>query len=263
MSNPGLLRVGVFKFASCDGCQLQILNLEEKLLDLAERVDFAHFLEVSSRIEPGPYDLAFVEGSITTERDAERIREIRKASRTLVTLGACATAGGIQALRNWADVEDWKRQVYPDPQWLRVLPRSTPIREHVRVDQEVHGCPPNENHLLQVLLDALRGTSAALPAYSVCAECKRAGNVCVLVARGVPCMGPVTRAGCGALCPSLGRDCYACFGPSEQPNPDALASRFQALGLPARDRVRRFRGVTGSSRAFRELTERLERDGDG
>jgi sulfhydrogenase subunit delta len=261
MKDQGRLRIAVFKFASCDGCQLQILNLEDELLTLAERVEIANFLEATSRVEPGPYDVAIVEGSITTPHDAERIRRIREEARTLVTIGACATAGGIQALRNWADVEDWKARVYPDPQWLSVLPRSTPVSDHVKVDLEVHGCPPNKEHLLRVIGEALAGTTPQLPGYSVCMECKRRGNVCVLVAKRIPCMGPVTRAGCGgALCPSLGRDCYACFGPTEEPNPASLGRRFRELGLSQRDVVRRFRGVTGNRRPFREYTERLEEE---
>jgi coenzyme F420-reducing hydrogenase gamma subunit len=248
----------VFKFASCDGCQLSVLELGTELLELAERLEIATFLEVSSRIAPGPYDVALVEGSVTTAHDVERIRAIRAQTRTLITIGACATAGGIQALRNRADVEEWKAHVYPQPGWIECLPTSTPISDHVRVDHQIHGCPVNPRQVLRVLTRALLGTRPDLPGESVCIECKRQGNVCVLVAKGVPCMGPVTRAGCGALCPSQGRDCYACFGPSEDPNPDSLARRFAALGLARRDILQRMRGVEGFSPAFRAAAERIE-----
>jgi coenzyme F420-reducing hydrogenase gamma subunit len=251
-------RLAVFKFASCDGCQVQIFNLEGALLPLLERFDVAFFLEASSRIEPGPYDVALVEGSITTPADAERIRRVRDESRTLVTIGACATSGGIQALRNGADVAEWKRHVYPHPEWLEILASSTPISEHVKVDHEIQGCPIDGGQVLRVLLRALLGAQPDLPGESVCLECKRRGNVCVTVSRGVPCMGPVTRAGCGALCPSMGRDCYACFGPCDDPNPESLAAHFQRIGLSRRAVALRLRSIAGYRPEFRRLADRLE-----
>lgn len=255
-------KLGVFKFASCDGCQVSVLNLDEDLLALAERVEVAFFLEATSRVDPGPYDVALVEGSITTERDAERIREVRERSRTLITIGACATSGGIQALRNTADAESWKRHVYPRPEWIRALATSTPVSDHVKVDAEIQGCPVDRHQVLRVLLRVLLGTSADLPASSVCMECKRRGYACVVVTKGIACLGPITRAGCGALCPSLGRDCYACFGPSDDPNADAWVARLLELGLSRRDVALRLRGITGWRRELREAAERLEA-GDG
>ena len=256
------MRLAVFKLASCDGCQLQLLNLEDELLALAERVEIAHFLEASSGTLPGPYDVALVEGSIATPADAERIREIRAQARTLIAIGACATAGGIQALRNWADAASWQRSVYPEPSWVAALPTSTPVSAHVAVDHEIHGCPIDRGQLLRVLLGALRGASPDLPGHSVCIECKRSGAVCVLVARGAACMGPVTRTGCGALCPAHGRDCYACFGPMEDPNTAALARRFSALGESPRDVERRFRGIYGWREPFRSASEHPEAGDD-
>jgi coenzyme F420-reducing hydrogenase gamma subunit len=234
------------------------LNLEEELLALAERVDVAFFLEATSRVEPGPYDVSLVEGSITTDEDVERIHRVRAASRTLVTIGVCATSGGIQALRNTADVEAWKREVYPHPEWIRSLSTSTPISDHVKVDAEIQGCPVNKHQVLRVLLRALLGATPDLPGASVCMECKRRGQVCVLVAKGSPSLGPITRAGCGALCPSLGRDCYACFGPADDPNPTSLAERLQQLGVSRRDVVLRLRGVAGWRPEFRAVADRLE-----
>ncbi len=251
-------KLAVFKFASCDGCQLQLLALDELLFQLVERFRLSAFLEVTSRVEEGPYDVALVEGSITTPGDAERIRRIRGQAATLISIGACATAGGIQALRNVADVEEWKAHVYPHPEWIETLATSTPIAAHVKVDAELHGCPINPGQALRVLSRALLGAQPDLPNGSVCGECKRRGQVCVMVTRGVPCLGPATRAGCGALCPSLGRDCYGCFGPTADPNPEALAARFLELGLDPGACARRFRGITGASPPFRRVAEGME-----
>jgi len=255
-------RLAVFKFASCDGCQLQLLNLEHQLLELAERFEIVQFLEATSRVEPGPYDVALVEGSITTAHDIERIRRIREDARTLIAIGACATSGGIQHLRNRADIEDWKRGVYPHPEWIDTLATSTPLSEHVRVDHSLEGCPVDSGQVLRVLTRALLGATPDLPGASVCLECKRLGNVCVVVTAGLPCMGPVTRGGCGALCPSLGRDCYACFGPHEDPNPEAWARALGDRGLTPREVATRFRGINGQRPEFRRVADALEGDGD-
>lgn len=253
-------RMAVYKFASCDGCQLSLLNLEDDLLALGEALDIAYFPEASSRMEDGPFDLVLVEGSISTPEDASRILAVREQARLLITIGACATAGGIQALRNWTDVEDYKRVVYPSPAYIQSLSTSTPISEHVRVDYELWGCPIDKGQLLRLITDLLAGVKPKLPTHSVCIDCKRAGHVCVMVAKGLPCLGPVTRTGCGSLCPSMGRDCYGCFGPAEgtpggpgaPPNTASLAQRFHgSLNLIPVDLVRRFRGINGSVGPFR------------
>jgi coenzyme F420-reducing hydrogenase gamma subunit len=255
-------KLAVFKFASCDGCQLQLLNLEDALLPLAERVEFAHFLEASSRVTDGPWEVVLIEGSVTTARDAERIRQIREQAKFLVTIGACATSGGIQSLRNGADIEDWKRQVYPHPEWITTLATSTPISEHVHVDAEIQGCPVNGEQVLRVLSRLLLGATPDLPVASVCIECKRRETACVLVSRGIPCMGPVTRAGCGAICPAMGRDCYGCFGPAADANPASLVRHFEASGLLRADALRRLRHINGWRREFRTLADALESEGD-
>jgi sulfhydrogenase subunit delta len=231
-------KLAVWKFASCDGCQLSVLDCEDELLALAGRVDLAYFLEASSAPVRGPYDLSLVEGSITTPEDAERIRRVRADSRRLVTIGACATAGGIQALRNFADVEDFLAAVYASPEYVSTLDTSTPISAHVRVDYELHGCPIDKHQLLEVISAFLNERRPAVASHSVCVECKRRGNVCVMVAHGTPCLGPITHAGCGALCPSYDRGCYGCFGPAEAPNPDSLGSWLVEQGLTERDLVR-------------------------
>jgi coenzyme F420-reducing hydrogenase gamma subunit len=216
-------KLAVWKFASCDGCQLSLLDCEDELLPLAGELEIAHFLEASRATVEGPYDVSIVEGSVTTSDDAQRIREIRDCSRRLITIGACATAGGIQALRNFADVDDFVSTVYATPDYISTLRESTPASAHVHVDFELQGCPPSKQQLLEVISAYLNRRRPAIAAHSVCVECKRAGNVCVMVAHGTPCLGPVTHAGCGALCPSYHRGCYGCFGPMEAPNTNSLA----------------------------------------
>jgi coenzyme F420-reducing hydrogenase gamma subunit len=233
--------LAVWKFASCDGCQLSLLDCEDELLPLAGALDIAYFLEAGRAEVRRDYDLSIVEGSITTEQDAERIREIRARSRHLIAIGACANAGGIQALRNFAVVEDYASIVYARPEYISTLARSSPASEHVAVDFTLQGCPPDKGQLLEVIGAYLNDRRPAVSAHSVCVECKRRGNVCVLVAHGTPCLGPLTHAGCGALCPSYDRGCYGCFGPMEAANPDALGAWLTAHGLHEDDIVRRYR----------------------
>jgi coenzyme F420-reducing hydrogenase gamma subunit len=244
-------KLAVWKFASCDGCQLSLLDLEDELLALAGAVELAEFREATSGVVEGPYDLSLVEGSITTPHDAERIQEVRRASKALVTIGACATAGGIQALRNFADVREFVAAVYASPEYISTLETSTPIAAHVNVDFELRGCPIDKRQLLEVVTAFLHGRKPGIPSTSVCTECKRRGNVCVTVAHGTPCLGPVTHAGCGALCPSYNRGCYGCFGPMETPNIPSLTRQLRVLGMAERDVDRVFR--TFNVRAFEEL----------
>ena len=247
--------LAVWKFASCDGCQLNVLNLEDELLTLAGEVDIAYFLEASSATVDGPYDLSLVEGSITTPGDAERILEVRAASRALVTIGACATAGGIQALRNFADVREFSSIVYASPDYIATLETSTPIGAHVPVDFELRGCPIDKGQLLEVVSALLNARRPRVRSHSVCIECKRRGTVCVMVAHGTPCLGPVTHAGCGALCPSFDRGCYGCFGPMESPDTDALGSQLTSLGMSDRDLVRVYRTFNAAADPFRTASE--------
>lgn len=250
--------LAVWKFASCDGCQLTVLNLEDDLLPLAGEIDIAHFLEATRATVSGPYDLSLVEGSITTPHDAERIREVRAASRTLITIGACATSGGIQALRNFADVEEFLQIVYARPEYISTLANSTAIAEHVPVDFELRGCPIDKGQLVEVVTAFLAHRRPNIRNHSVCVECKKRGTVCVTVAHGTPCLGPVTQAGCGALCPSYERGCYGCFGPAETVNSPSLTSRFKELGVSEADLVRSFRTFNANAPAFRETSEAHE-----
>ncbi len=251
--------LAVWKFSSCDGCQLTLLDCEDELLDLAGAIEIAYFPEATSAEVAGPYDISLVEGSVTTPHDAERIHEIREQSRLLVTIGACATAGGIQALRNVADVAEWIPMVYASPDFISTLATSTPIADHVPVDLELRGCPISKAQLVETVLALLAGRPPRLPTTSVCFECKARGTPCVMVAHGTPCLGPVTQAGCGAICPAYDRGCYGCFGPMESPNVEALAAQWRALGVSERAIVQSLRTFNANAPAFREASEALDR----
>ena len=254
-------RLAVFKFSSCDGCQLSLLDLEDELLTLTSEVEVAYFLEAATNPKGGPYDVSLVEGSIATPEDGKRINQIRRRSRHLVAIGACATAGGIQSLRNFGDLQGFASGVYPRPQQLKVLATSTPISEHVHVDFELQGCPVDRKQLLEVVVALLHKRRAAVHTHSVCIECKLRGNECVVVARGMPCMGPITQAGCGAICPAYGRGCYGCFGPSETFNAQSLIDRWKHLGDRRLDVVQRLRNVNAWAPKMREESTRQESSG--
>ena len=241
--------LAVWKFASCDGCQLSLLDCEDELLALTGAIEIAHFTEATRTSLPGPYDLSLVEGSITTPVDAERILEVRRQSKVLVTIGACATAGGIQALRNAGNMQDIVAAVYPSPQYIRALATSTPISAHVPVDFELRGCPINKAQLLEVISAFLAGRKPVIPSYSVCIECKRRSNVCVMV-QGIPCLGPITHAGCGAICPAYRRGCYGCFGPMQSPNAAGLTREWQARGASSLKIKRVLRSFNAAAEAF-------------
>ena len=256
MAGAGKPKLAVWKFASCDGCQLSLLDCEDELLAVAGAVEIAYFPEASRAMVGGPYDLSLVEGSITTHHDAERIQKIRRMSKHLVTIGACATAGGIQALRNFKDVKEFISIVYANPAYIDTLATSTPIADHVKVDFELRGCPINKLQLVEVLAAFIAGRRPVTPAHSVCVECKLKGNVCVMVAQGTACIGPVTHAGCGALCPSYHRGCYGCFGPMQTPNARALGDHLRALGMQPADIQRVFRNFNAQAEPFRTESER-------
>lgn len=252
-------KLAVWKFSSCDGCQLTLLDCEDELLAVAGEIDIANFPEASRAVVKGPYDLSLVEGSITTPHDAERIQEVRKSSKFLITIGACATAGGIQALRNFRDVKEFISIVYAKPEYIETLDKSTPIASHVPVDFELRGCPISKHQLIEVISAFLKGRKPNVPSYSVCIECKRRGNICVMVAHGTPCMGPVTQAGCGAICPAYNRGCYGCFGPKETPNTQSISKWFNRLGMKNDDIARVFKGVNAFAEAFRKESESHEK----
>ncbi len=252
-------RLAVWKFASCDGCQLSLLDCENELLAVTDVIEIANFAEASRAMAPGPYDISLVEGSITTPHDAERIHKIRRESDLLITIGACATAGGIQALRNWKDVNEFFAMVYASPHYIATLKKSTPISDHVFVDYELYGCPINKYQLLEVINAFLNKRKPNIFPHSVCMECKAARNVCVMVAKGIPCMGPVTHAGCGALCPSFDRGCFGCYGPKEATNTSSLGEQFIKLGMTSESVMRSFRTFNAGAEPFRKESELHEK----
>lgn len=224
-------KLAVWKFSSCDGCQLSLLDCEDEILKVADSIQISQFLEATRHYEPGPYDLSIVEGSITTAEEKKRIHEVRKQSRYLVTIGACATAGGIQALKNFKDVSKFISIVYATPRYISTLNTSTAISEHVHVDFELRGCPINKFQLLEVIAAFLNHRKPRIKNQSVCYECKLNGTVCIMVSQGIPCAGPITHSGCGAICPSFDRGCYSCYGPKENCNIEALKRQAIEMGL--------------------------------
>ncbi len=253
-------KLAVWKFASCDGCQLSLLDCEDELLTVADSVEIAYFLEASRATIEGPYDLSLVEGSITTEADAERIQRVREQSRRLITIGACATAVGIQALRNFHDVDQFISVVYARPDYISTLAQSTPISDHVKVDFELRGCPINKAQLLEVLAAFLHRRKADTPGHSVCVECKQRGTSCVMVSQGTPCLGPVTHAGCGAICPAYSRGCYGCYGPMESPNTGALRAQWAEMGVSPIQIRHAYHAFNAWAEPFREAGEKQGQD---
>ena len=243
-------RVAVHKFSSCDGCQLAFLNLGEDLLTLSQRIDIVYFAEAGMMNEAEDVDIAFVEGSISTAKDAQRIRNIREHSRNLITIGACATAGGLQALRNLAQTDDWVQSIYTNPEYIDTLDNVSTVAEHVHVDFELWGCPINKHQLTTLINSLLLGVLPFAETDKLCMQCKRQQQACVMVTKGSPCMGPLTRTGCGALCPSFGRDCYGCYGPAENVNTAALAQRLDGIGLLPGQITNRFLSIYSNEQAF-------------
>ncbi|MFC1997346.1 oxidoreductase [Chloroflexota bacterium] len=257
MSKP---TIAVHKFSSCDGCQLSILNLEDELLDLVGVIEVAFFLEATSAIQPGPYDIALVEGSVTTPHEMERLQKIRAESGIVVAIGTCATAGGIQSLRNFGDAVEMATFTYDHPEYLQFLNSSTAISEHIRVDLEIWGCPLNKYQLLEAILALLQQRRPNLATHSVCLDCKRKGTVCVMVANGTACVGPVTRSGCGALCPSNGRGCYGCFGPAPDAAVEALVDRLLPIERYPGETVHLLRNFAGYAPQFREAVDYIMKE---
>jgi len=228
-------RLAVWKFASCDGCQLTLLDCQDELLALAAQVEIAHFTEATKTDLEGPYDVSLVEGSVTTPEDAERI----------------------QRVRDFADVAEFRAAVYARPEYVATLATSTPIADHVRVDFELRGCPIDKRQLLELITALLAGRQPQIPGHSVCEECKRRGTACVMVAHGTPCLGPVTQAGCGAICPAYGRGCYGCFGPVAEPNTVALIPQLRRLGMDTAGLHRVFATFNVASPGFRKARDEL------
>jgi len=259
MTRKAKPRMALWRFTSCDVCQLNLLDCADQLMAVTGELEIASFPETPRALGNEQFDVTLIEGSITTARDAERIHAIRRASKVLIAIGACATAGGIQALRNFKDVKEFASAIYPRPDYIETLNKSTPIADHVFVDFELRGCPVNKTQLVEVISAFLHGRKPNTPPHSLCTECKRRGLVCVMIARGTPCLGPVTQAGCGAICPAYSRGCYGCFGPKETPNTPFLSARWQQLGVSQQDLVLAYRTFNAASEPFRKESEAHEK----
>lgn len=252
-------RLAVFKMTSCDGCQLSLLDAEDELLDVLHEVELAYFPEASRKMLKGPYDIAIVEGSVSTPQNVEEIRQIRKSCRYLITIGACATTGGIQALRNWKDVKEFTRIVYATPEYISTLDRSLPVSSFVHVEYELKGCPVNKYQIIEIISALLNKRKPNISSSSLCIDCKVKGNVCVMVANGLSCLGPVTNSGCGVLCPSYNRGCYACFGPMDSTNAPSLAKWFKKMGKSNHEIMALFRNFNAYAEPFRKVSETYEK----
>lgn len=243
-------KLAIHKFTSCDGCQLAFLNAGEALLTLSDLVEFVHFAEAGAIDLETKVEIAFVEGSISTPDEMNRIKKIRKNSQYIITIGACATAGGIQALRNLSDSKEWMASIYTTPEHIKTLSTSTPISHHIKVDCELWGCPASTEQVLDAIRSFLSNARPRIKRDSVCIECKRKSNVCVLVTKKQACMGPVTQTGCGALCPSMGRACYACYGPKENSNATSLGHRFESIGFTKEAIAHQFLHINNQASVF-------------
>ena len=250
-------KLAVYKFASCDGCQLSLLDCEDELLAIAGEVEIANFPEASRAVQGGPYDVTLVEGSVTTPHDAKRIQEVRKLSKVVVTIGACATAGGIQALRNFSDVKDFISIVYAKPEYIDTLETSTAIADHIPVDFELRGCPINKQQLLELICAFLNGRRPNIHQHSVCVECKQRETVCLMVSQGTMCLGSVTQAGCNAICPSYNRGCYGCFGPAPEAEMAAVIPMMQKREQYPNETVHLLRNFTGYAPQFRNAVDSI------
>jgi coenzyme F420-reducing hydrogenase gamma subunit len=233
-------KVAFFDFTSCEGCQLDALNLNgEELIALLNAVDIVNFREVKTKREDN-YDIAFVEGSITRETEIPRLQKIRSQAKVLVALGACAGIGGVNCLKNHMPMEEALRIVYgKDAKYYDTIP-ARPLNAVVPVDFYVRGCPPTTTELLKVIKALLLGKKPDIPGYPVCVECKMANNVCVFE-RGMTCLGPVTRAGCGAICVTSGRHCWGCRGLVDEPNIDSEKDILQKYGLTVDQMIEKFK----------------------
>jgi len=238
--------LAIFDFTGCGGDQLQLANLEEDILTLASHVDIVSWREgMTPEIEPEQYDIALVEGSLTRRGDEPRLKKIRESCKKLIAIGSCATIGGINCIRNFQDPEAVRRYVYgPCAHWYESY-AAQPISNLVKVDANVHGCPIMLYDFLRVFKDVLLGKVPQEINHPVCVDCKKAENLCVYF-KGKWCMGPVTRAGCRAVCVSEGSICWGCRGMVDNPNADAQREVLEHFGLTVRDVMDKFRLYFGN-----------------
>ena len=246
--------IAIFKFTGCAGCQLEILHLEDQLLAITEAVDFAYWMMVKRKNLDGPYDISLVEGSVSTPREIKEIKKVRANTKVLVALGDCAVSGCIPSIKNWIPQRELEKTVYEDLSVISSI-KIHGIDEYVSVDTYLKGCPPDRNTVLELLKGYLLGVKPFIRPHCVCVECKLRENGCLITAQNRPCMGPVTNAGCGALCPSLNRECEGCYGPMSNPNASSLSETLSKIGLTRDEIMRKFRKYAGTKPEFRRETE--------
>jgi sulfhydrogenase subunit delta len=249
--------VAFYGLTCCAGCQLEILNQEDNLIDILSKINLVQFRMGSSSKHPGPYDICFVEGSVTNDTELSLLKELREKSKILVAMGACATTGGVNAMRNGRNIEELKQAAYGDASHLHTKAEILPLKSYVSVDYELQGCPINGEEFIELLIALLMGTEPIEKNYSVCVECRLKEYNC-LMKEGQLCLGPITRAGCGARCPSVGVPCEGCWGPVPQANVDSEIDVFAAKGASFDTVVRKFRMFNAASEEFlKELKKRM------
>jgi sulfhydrogenase subunit delta len=237
-------RVAFFDFTGCEGCQLEVLNFNLEIVDLIGAVDIVEFREASSD-HSDDYDIAFIEGSQTTQKDVERIQKIREKAKILVALGACSCTGGVNALKNRFSMEENLRVVYGDSAKLYTTIPTKPTSAYVKVDVHLHGCPPNRNEVISLVKCLLTGKKFEQCHNPVCVECKLAENICAFE-RGEFCLGPITRGGCNAICVTAGRKCWGCRALVDEPNVNSEKDILKKYGLTMDDMMLQFKLFNGA-----------------
>ena len=250
-----MVRISVHKFSSCDGCQLSLLNMGGTLVALGDAIELVHFLEAGYDNFDTPVDISFVEGSINSVEDRERLARIRENSKYLVAIGACATSGGLQALIRFHNDEERNVGIYTDAQAVAHYRNPVSLSECVHIDHEIHGCPINESSMLDCILQYVHHSVPTRNDGKVCNECKVKNHTCLMVTRKEACLGNVTQAGCGALCIGMGRTCFGCYGPAENSQPMNLSNYLRKTGFPSEEIQNRFLHIHNQRKPFQEAGE--------
>jgi len=259
MADGKKLRVGVFGLTCCVGCQWELLDLEEELLEVADAVDLRFFRLVKEKNFDGPFDVSFVEGSVVREEEIEELKKVREQSKYLVALGTCATSGGVQTMKNFTDAQAAEKAVYGDARdslSLNSVPPA-PLGNFVKVDYNIYGCPIIKGEFVEVLAKFVRGQLPLKRAFSVCAECKKNENPCLFHSRK-PCLGPITQGGCNSVCVNNGYYCHGCRGPHAEANLPAWIGLMRGIGVPDEDIRQLARKYAASDPKFKDLEGMLK-----
>jgi coenzyme F420-reducing hydrogenase gamma subunit len=243
MSTGKKVRVAFFDFTGCEGCQLAKVSMENEILGILRHVDIVNFREAMTEAS-WDFDVAFIEGSISSTACVERIHKIRRQAKALVAFGSCSSIAGINAIRTGQDFDDVRREVYGEHRYNFASLPALPVDQVVKVDAYIYGCPPNPADVARFLTQFLAGKVPDAVKYPVCIDCKLKENEC-LMQSGVPCMGPVTRAGCGAWCPSNGQFCYGCRGLVPEANKNAMKEVLDRHRLSVQEIVNKFKLYSG------------------